>query len=368
VHPTRSYAIVHTAIYDAVVSITHADRPYLFAVNATRPARPDAAADEAAHDTLVALYPSMQPMLDQMLANDVAALPKDQATREGIRVGHLSAAFMLAARADDGSAATPPAFVPSPPDPGTYQTTPPNNAAPVFTAWGSVTPFVLDTASQFRPPAPPALTSADWAQAINEVKSLGRDTSTTRTDDETTAAKFWAPPIWNTWNEIADAQVTARHTDLEHTTKMFASLNLTLADTTIAVYEAKYHYLFWRPITAIRAGTPGNSAVTADPTWNALATTAADPSYPGAHSSISEAAATVLSAYLGPNLDLNVTSDGLAGVSRHFSSFQSAALEAGLSRIFAGQHTRLDHEAGVTLGSEVAHLVLDSGPGSGSGR
>ena len=146
---------------------------------------------------------------------------------------------------------------------------------------------------------------------------------------------------------------------------MFASLNLTLADTTIALYEAKYHYLFWRPITAIRAGTPGNSAVTADPTWNALATTAADPSYPGAHSSISEAAATVLSAFLGPNLDLNVTSDGLAGVSRHFGSFQSAALEAGLSRIFAGQHTRLDHEAGLTLGSQVAHLVLDSGPGSG---
>jgi membrane-associated phospholipid phosphatase len=117
--------------------------------------------------------------------------------------------------------------------------------------------------------------------------------------------------------------------------------------------------LFWRPITAIRAGTPGNPDVTANPTWNALVTTAPDPSFPGAHSSISAAASVVLSIYLGSHADLTVNSDGLPGVTRHFTSFQAAATEAGNSRIYAGQHTRLDHDAGVSLGSDVAHLVIN---------
>ena len=360
IHATRSYAILHAAVYDAVVSITHEDRPYVFEVNAERGARPDAAADQAAHDTLVALYPSFKSALDQRLADQLAAIPAGRHTNDGIRVGRRVAALMLAERANDGSAVTPPPFVAPAPEPGAYQLTPPNHPAPQFTNWGRVTPFVLSRADQFRPPAPPVLTGAAWADAINEVQSLGRDTSTTRTADETTAARFWAPPIWNTWNEIADGQAVAHHTDLEDTARMFANLNLTLADTTIAFYDAKYQYLFWRPITAVRAGTPGNPAVTADPTWTPLAVTAADPSYPGAHSSISEAAATVLTAFFGKNVDLTVRSDGLAGVTRHFTSFQAAATEAGLSRIFAGQHTRIDHEAGLSLGGHVAHFVLSS--------
>jgi hypothetical protein len=357
-HPTRSYAILDAAVYDAVVSITREDPPYLFEVRAERRARPDAAADQAAHDALVALYPSFKPTLDQMLGQQLAALPSGRHTQDGIRVGRQVAALMLAERANDGSAATPPPFVPRPAQPGTYQLTPPNHPAPQFTNWGSVRPFVLNGADQFRPPSPPALTGDNWAEAINEVQGLGRDTSTTRTADETTAAKFWAPPIWNTWNEIADGQATDHHSNLEDTARMLAELNLTLADTTVAFYDAKYHYLFWRPITAIRAGTPDNPAVTADPTWSPLAVTAADPSYPGAHSSISQAAAAVLSDFFGRHVELTVGSDAMAGVTRHFSSFQAAATEAGLSRIFAGQHTRIDHEAGRALGSRVAHFVL----------
>lgn len=360
VHPTRSYAVLHAAIYDAVVSITHADQPYVFEVTADRHARPDAAADQAAHDVLADLYPTQTPTLDTMLAGELAAIPTGPATDSGVRVGHLAATLMLGLRAGDGSAVTPPPFTVPPASPGAYQITPPNHPTPVFTNWGTVTPFVLDRGDQFRPPPPPALTSAAWAQAINEVQSLGRDTSTTRTADQTNAAKFWAPPIWTTWNEIADGQAIARNTNLEDTARMFAELNLALADTTIGLYDAKYHYLFWRPITAIRAGTPGNPAVTADPTWNALANTAADPSYPGAHSSISAAAATVLSAFFGDHVDLTVATDTPVGGPRHFSSFQAAATEAGLSRIFAGQHTRLDHQAGVTLGTDVAQTVLSS--------
>jgi membrane-associated phospholipid phosphatase len=366
VHPTRGLAILHAAMYDAVASITRRDQPYLFRIDASRTARPDAAADQAAHDTLVALYPAMQATLDQKLADELSSVPQGPDTEAGRRVGHLAAAFMLAARAEDGSAATPPAFTLPTAAPGVYQLTPPNLPTPVFTNWGSIAPFVLSAGDEFRPVHGPDLTSLAWAQAINEVQKLGQDTSTARTDDQTTAAKFWAPPIWTTWNEIAESQVTSRRTSLEKATKAFASLNLTFADTTIAMYDAKYSFLFWRPITAIRAGTPGNPAVTADPNWTALATTAPDPSYPGAHSSISSAASVVLSAYFGPHVDLTVSSDALAGVTRHFDSFQAAATEAGLSRIYAGQHTRLDHDAGVTLGTDVAHLVLNRSTSAGS--
>jgi membrane-associated phospholipid phosphatase len=359
VHPTRNLAILHAAMYDAVASITHRDRPYLFEIDASRTARPDAAADQAAHDTLVALYPSMRSTLDHKLADTLASVPSGPDTQAGIRVGHLAATLMLAARADDGSAATAPPFSLPAAAPGAYQLTPPNHPMPVFTNWGTTTPFVIGSGDEFRPLPPPDLTSLPWAQAITEVQRLGQDTSTARTPDQTTAAKFWAPPIWTTWNEIADGQVVGRRTSLEQAAKMLASLNLTFADTTIALYDAKYHFEFWRPITAIRAGTPGNPDVTTDPTWNALATTAPDPSYPGAHSSISAAAAVVLASYLGSHVDLTGSSDAMPGATRHFDTFQAAATEAGLSRIYAGQHTRLDHDAGVTLGNDVAHLVLN---------
>ena len=359
VHPTRNLAILHAAMFDAVASITHRDRPYLFDIDASPTARPDAAADQAAHDVLVALYPSMQSAIDQKLADELATVPTGASTDAGVRVGHLAAAFMLAARADDGSAAVPPPFSLPTPSPGAYQLTPPNQPTPVFTNWGAITPFVMDAGDEFRPPAPPDLTSLTWAQAIDEVQKLGQDTSTARTADQTTAAKFWAPPIWTTWNEIADSQVLGRRTSLEKAAKIFSSLNLAFADTAIAMYDAKYNFEFWRPVTAIRAGTPGNPNVTADPTWNPLAPTAPDPSYPGAHSSISAAAAVVLSTYLGSHVDLTVSSDAVPGVTRHFDTFGAAATEAGLSRIYAGQHTRIDHDAGVTLGTNVAHLVVN---------
>src|SRR4051794_13553342 len=358
IHPTRALAMLDVAMYAAVASIPGRDQPYLFALHGSRTARPDAAADQAAHDVLVGLYPSMQPQLDQQLAGELGGLPTGADTDAGERVGHLAASFVLAARSDDGATNVPPPFTLPPPAPGAYQSTPPNNPQPAFTNWAHVDPFVLDTADEFRPSAPPALDTAAWADAITEVQQLGQDTSIVRTDEQTTIGKFWAAPIWTTWNQIAENQVSARQTNLEAATKAFSSMNLAIADTTIAMYDAKYTYNVWRPITAIRAGTPGNPAVAADPTWNALTTTAADPSYPGAHSSISAAAATVLANAFGPRADITVTNDSLPGTTRHFRSFQDAATEAGLSRIYAGQHTRIDHDAGATLGTKVARLVL----------
>src|SRR5260221_8634014 len=148
VHPTRSYAILHAAIYDAVVSITRDAPPFLFSVNAPSTARPDAAAAQAGHDTLVALYPTWKAALDQQLAGELATIPDGAGKQQGIQVGQAVAARLLALRATDGSAATPPPYVPGS-QPGDYQLTPPDFAAPVFTNWGNVTPFVLDNAAQF---------------------------------------------------------------------------------------------------------------------------------------------------------------------------------------------------------------------------
>src|SRR5205807_6092286 len=147
-----------------------------------------------------------------------------------------------------------------------WRPAPPAMAPAVFTQWSAVTPFVLGNSSQFRPAAPPDLTSAAYAQAINEVKSLGQNTSTTRTADQTVAAKFWPGPISTTWNEIAEKSALAHHTDLVRTARLFVLLDLSLADTTIAFYDAKYHFHLWRPVTAIRdAYNDGNPATAGDP-------------------------------------------------------------------------------------------------------
>jgi hypothetical protein len=358
VHQTRSYALLHAAMYDAVVSITGDGLPYLVSVDAPGGARPDAAAAAAGHATLVALYPAMKPELDRLLADELGLIPGGRPRTRGVDVGEKVAALLLAARAHDGSAATPAPFVAGT-LPGDYRSTPPNFPTPIFSGWGSVTPFVLRNGAQFRPAPPPALSSAAYARAINEVKSLGQDTSTTRTANETVIGKFWAPPIWNTWNAIAEDAAVAHHADLERTAAVFAALNLSFADSAISMYDAKYHYQLWRPVTAIRlADTDGNPATVGDPTWTPLAVTAADPSYPGAHSTISAAGATVLSAFFGDRDDIQVSSGALPGVVRTFDRYSDVATEAGLSRIFAGQHTRIDHQAGTQLGSDVAHFVL----------
>src|SRR5690348_3257826 len=187
IHPTRSFAILHAAIYDSVVSITREDQPYLLSLSAPREARIDAAAAQAGHDSLTALYPKLQPELDALLASQLAAIPDGKQKQEGIQVGSTVAARLIADRTNDGSATTPPPFVAGT-QPGDYRPTPPNFPAPVFTGWSQVAPFVLNTGSQFRPAAPPAVTSAKYATALNEVKSLGQNTSTTRTADQTVAA------------------------------------------------------------------------------------------------------------------------------------------------------------------------------------
>jgi membrane-associated phospholipid phosphatase len=359
IQPTRNFAIVHAAIYDAVEAIDRTHEPYLISVRAPRDASETAAADAAARTALVGLYPSQQATIDATSATELAKVPEGPAKDHGISLGTEVADDLLAIRANDGSNIMPPPFVAGT-APGDFRPTPPSFPTPVFMTWGQVTPFVLDSGNQFRPPAPQPLTSDAYADAIKEVQQVGSATSTTRTAEQTEIGKFWNPPIQNFWNQIAQTVALAHHTDLPTTARLFAALNLSFADSAIAFYDAKYTYQLWRPVTAIRlADTDDNPDTVADPSWLPLAgNTPADPSYPGAHSTISAAGADVLAGFFGDHQSFAVSSPALPGVTRSFSSFSAAAQEAGVSRIYAGVHTRLDHIAGLTLGHDVANFVL----------
>jgi hypothetical protein len=364
VHPTRSFAIMHAAIYDAVNAIDATHKPYFVRIGRVLPhASQEAAVAAAAHETLLTLYPAFQSTLDQQYDQSLAQITDGAEKTAGIDVGRAVALATLTLRSDDGSAAAPIPFVFGN-APGDYQSTPPNfPPQPVFTHWSLVTPFALERAKQFRLGPPPALTSAEYTAVFNEVKSLGIANSTTATADQALIGRFWNGAIQNYWNEITQTAVQAHHLTTAQSARVFALLNLTLADEVIAFYDTKYTYNFWRPITAIRAAAAdGNPDTTADPNWLPQAgKTAADPAYPGAHATISAGGAFVLKALFGDKpYQLNVTSEVLPGVVRSFDSFAAVEKEASLSRIYAGQHFRSDENGGETLGSAVANFVVNN--------
>ncbi|MEP7310542.1 MAG: vanadium-dependent haloperoxidase [Acidobacteriota bacterium] len=248
--------------------------------------------------------------------------------------------------------------------PGDYQSTPPNfPPQPQFTHWAHVTPFALTRAQQFRPGPPPPLTSERYSSALNEVESAGIANSPTATADEALTGRFWNGAIQNYWNEIAQTTSVAHHLTTAQSARLFALLNLSLADSVIAFYDAKYTYNFWRPVTALRAvDADANDDTMADPSWLPDAgRTGSDPSYPGAHAVISAAAAEVLMSFLKrDHVDFDVTSEVLTGVVRSFTALSAAREEAALSRIFAGQHFRFDEAAGQRLGRDIADFVVDN--------
>jgi hypothetical protein len=363
-HPTRSFAIMHAAIYDAVTAIDGTHEPYSVTLPGTSPtASQDAAAAAAAHDVLVALYPTFQATLDAQLQASLAQVPDGADKTEGVSIGQTVADRILALRSNDGSNAAPPPFAFGT-APGDYQSTPPNfPPQPQFTHWSGVAPFALKSANQFRPGPPPALTSHAYRKAFNEVMSLGIATSTSATPDQALTGQFWNGAIQNYWNEIAQTASVAHGLNTAQNARLFALLNFSLADSVIAFYDAKYTYSFWRPVTAIRAAdTDGNAHTTPNPTWLPEVTkTTPDPSYPGAHAVISAAGASVLITFFGQDrFDFNVTSEVLPGVQRSFTRFSAAAREATLSRIFAGVHFRFDLITGGQLGRHVAKVVDDN--------
>jgi hypothetical protein len=364
VHSTRSFAILHAAIYDAVNSIDASHKPYLVQIQHVSPrASQEAAAAAAAHEVLLALYPTFQMALDTQFQQSLARIPDGSDKTAGTDVGKSVAQATLVLRSDDGSGAAPVPYVFGT-DAGDYQSTPPNfPKQPAFTHWARVNPFALQRARQFRPGPPPALTSAEYTEVFNEVKSLGIANSMAATADQALVGRFWNGAIQNYWNEITQTAAQAHHLTTAQSARVFALLNLTFADGVIAFYDAKYAYNFWRPVTAIRAAaTDGNPQTTVDPNWLPQAgNTAADPSYPGAHATVSAGGAFVLNAVFGKRpIHLNVTSEVLPGVVRSFDSFAAVEKEASVSRVYAGQHFRSDEDAGERLGRAVADFVVDN--------
>ena len=360
IHATHSFAIMHAAIYDAVNSIDETHRPFLVDLSGvSRSASQEAAAASASHEALVHLYPKFQATLDAQLQQSLSQMQDGIPKTEGIQIGQSVADQNQATRSNDGTNAQPIPYVFGT-APGDYQSTPPNfPAQPQFTHWSHVTPFAMETSNQFRPGPPPPLTSDAYSDAFNQVKSLGIANSTTATPDQALTGRFWNGAIQNYWNEIAQTAALGHNLRTAPSARLVALLNISLADGVIAFYDAKYLYNFWRPVTAIRAAdTDNNPETTADQNWlPEVGRTAPDPSYPGAHAVISNAGATVLSRVLGNSFELNVTSEVLPMVQRSFDSFTSAAEEATLSRIFAGQHFSFDLTAGRDLGRDIANFV-----------
>jgi hypothetical protein len=363
IHPTRSFAILHAAIYDAVNAIDQTHESYAVRFSGVSGhASQAAAADAAAHDVLVALYPRLTSTLDATFQQSLALEQDGVAKTEGIRIGQAAAQAILSLRSNDGANQPPVPYVFGT-APGDYQSTPPNfPKQPQFTHWRSVTPFALKQADQFRPGPPPALTSDRYGDDVNEVQSFGVAGGTAATPDEALTGRFWNGAIQNYWNEIAQTASLDRHLTTGQNARLFALLNLSFADSVIAFYDAKYTYNRWRPVTAIRAaGTVDNPDATPDANWlPEVGNTTPDPAYPGAHAVISAAAAAVLAAVLHrDHLDFAVTSEVLPGVTRSFESISAAADEATQSRIFAGVHFRNDLTTGHRLGQDVADFVLD---------
>ena len=354
---TRALAMVHAAIYDSVNAIY---RQYaVYAVNAQAPngTSPEAAAIAAAHSVLLALYPSQQANLDAAYAASLSQIPDGQSKTDGINLGQYVGASILALRSNDGSTLNPPYN--QPPAPGVWQPAVPGTA--LFVGWGQVTPFALNSGSQFRGEGPPALTSLEYATDFNEVKSLGAINSVTRTAYQTETALFWAENSQINWNHIAQSAAITRQNSLAENARLFALLNIAGADTAIAVFDSKYTYDFWRPIAAIRAaGTDGNPDTVPDPTWTPLLVTPAHPDYTSQHSAEGSVFAEVLADYFGTD-DIGfslTTSTAPGGVVRSYTSFSQAARENMESRILVGYHFRTACRHGFNQGKQVGSYVF----------
>jgi uncharacterized protein (TIGR03118 family) len=359
---TRDLAIVHTAIYDAVNAIDQTSTVFHVQADAPAAASPEAAADAAGLFTASALFPTDTALFQATYQAVLADVPDGQAKTDGLAVGRFVAEQTLISRVTDGANAVVD-YTPGN-NPGDWRPTLPAFAPAQTPQWPLVTPFALDSASQFRPAPPPALTSAEYTAAFNEVKDLGRVDSTVRTPEQTEIARFWeakagTPQIAGYWNLIAEDAAQSQGNTLDQNARLFAELNVTLADNTIAFFDAKYAYNRWRPVTAIQlADQTGNPDTIADPTWLPLLNTAPHPSYVSAHGATSGAAAAVLADFFGTdNVSFSLTSEDVPGDTHSFTSFSAAADEAMNSVIYAGVHFRYDNTAGQALGQSVARFV-----------
>src|SRR6266480_1723612 len=352
---SRSLAILNVSIYDAVNGIARTHEPYLVQSAVAASASRKAAASAAAHEALVNLFPASASSFDALHAAILAGIPNGPQKTAGITWGEFVANQILAARANDGhDAIVPP---PGGSGPGVWVPTPPAFLPYLLPQWGFVVPFAMRNSSQFRPPGPPALDSQRYAADYEEVKELGALVGSTRTEDQTEIALFWAdgagtetPP--GHWNSIAQIIGAGRGNTLEENGRLFALLNIAMADAAICSWDAKYIYHFWRPVTAIAFAEPQLN-------WMSFIVTPPFPDYTSGHSTFSAAAATVLPLFFGTeDLPFTTGSDFLPGVFRSFATCLDAAEEAAASRIYGGIHFRSASEDGLQAGIRIGEWTF----------
>jgi hypothetical protein len=354
VQQTRVMAIIHLAIHDAVNGITGKYETYLSPPPAPENASPEAAAIATAHHTLRSLFNTQAASLDTLYAASLAAHGLSEGD-PGIEFGRAAAAAILALRANDHSAEAQFDYtVPGAGQPGVWERL--NNAPALLPGWGNVTPFVLRSGSQFRPAAPPALDRKQYARDYNEIKEIGALNSPTRTAEQTQIAQFWRASPTAIWNPVLSQVIARRNLTLSATAHVFALFYLAAADASIACWEAKYVYNFWRPQPAIRRGESGNDSTAGDATWTPLIATPPHPEYPSGHTANSGAMAAILGLIFedNPSGSIEVT---LSGITRRWQSFNEAVDEVIAARIYSGIHFRTADEAGAKLGRKVARFV-----------
>lgn len=365
-YASRALAMMSAAMYDAGNSIDNESASVYVHVTAPAGSSDVAAVAQAAHDVLVYIYPAQKSAFDAQLAVHLNGLGAT-ARSNGIAVGQQVAAAIIAMRVNDGSTG----YVDYTPGSGAgvWQPTYPAYAPAENPQWATLSPFLMTSDSQFRSAGPPSLSSAQWIADYNQVKDLGSVNSTTRTADQSEIAQFWNDPTGTStppghWNMIADVVAQQKNLSLADATRMLAELNLTLGDAAIVAWDDKYAFNFWRPIQAIPVGGD-NGALTADPNWLPLINTPPFPEYVSGHSTFSGAAAAVLDSFFGANTSFTITSTspGQNGFTRSFNSFDQAAQEAAMSRIYGGIHFGTSVQdglvAGTALGNYVASIFAD---------
>lgn len=359
---SRNLAILHTAIYDSVNSITRTHQPYLFLEDAHPVASVEAAAVGAAREVMRGLYQPFEARSEETYQIWLADQPRTAALTNGLEFGRTIALLSLEYRSGDGSSTEVP-YIPS--DlPGQWRRTPPFFRPPVTPQWRYVTPFSLPEIESFVPAPPPALTSAEYARDVNQVKALGGKTNTVRTAEQTQIAVFWSDFSYTSmppghWHLLAAVISRQMQSTLEENARLFALLSIAQADAAIVCWEAKFRYNTWRPVTAIqRADEDGNPDTEKDAAWDHLLASPPFPSYTSGHSTFSKASAEVLTAFYGTDaITFTVGADSLPGVFRTFHSLAACADEVGMSRIYGGIHYMHDNVRGKECGRKVGGFV-----------
>jgi hypothetical protein len=356
IQQSRTMSIVQVAVHDAVNAITGAFDTYSRPGLAPAGASPEAAAIAAGHQVLKALFPGSAALLDARYATSLAV--HGVATDDpGLEFGRGIGASIVADRSNDKSAqAQFDYIVPGAGAPGVWTRL--NNAPALLPGWGNVTPWVLKSGSQFRPDAPPALTSKLYAKDYNEIKAIGAVNSSTRSLEQTQIAMFWRASPAEIWNGAITQALAVQSLDLSAKARAFALLHVAASDVSVACWDAKYAYNFWRPFPAIVNGQlDGNPATIGDGAWLPLLATPPHPEYPSGHSCNSSASATVLKTLFGnsPGVTIQLT---FFGATRQWQTFDQAVAEVIDARVYSGIHFRNSDDVGARLGRQVAHFVM----------